>query len=149
MTNIRKPFDLDLYRENDDRAKNAVATALNDEGLYCHVNDDKYGPDLCVYTGYRHKYYVECEIKRVWKAGQDVFPWDTIQIPERKLKFVKGTTKDVEFWVLREDCEMAVIIPDALISSSPLVEVTNSMIATGEKFIQVPIEHCIVRKLTE
>lgn len=147
MSDTRKPFSLELYQENDEKARNAVMQYLNDEDLYVKPNDDRYGPDLCVYLGYKHKAYIEVEVKRVWKADQDTFPWSTVQIPERKRKFTK-TTKSVEFWILRSDLKMAVIIPDYILDSSDSVEVPNSMVSSGEKFIQVPIEQCIIRSLT-
>jgi hypothetical protein len=155
-----KPFSQSLFEANDQRARSAVMEALNEDGLYACPNEDKYGPDLCVYTGYKHKYYVECEIKLVWKSNQDKFPWVTVQVPERKHKFTRAGSetptgrmpqahswKEVEFWILREDCGMAIIIPEHILSSSNLVEVPNSNIASGEKFFQVPIENCIVRRL--
>lgn len=158
---VRKKFDPTLFAENDARARAAVMHALNGDGMYVQPNDDKYGPDLCVYVGYRHKYYVECEIKRVWKSDQDTFPWTTVQVPERKAKFTREgspktptgrmpqlhTWKEVEFWILREDCQVAIIIPESVLSSSPLVEVPNSQVSSGEKFYQVPISECIIRRL--
>ena len=142
-----KRFDAELFASNDERARAAVCNYLNSEGVYAGPADDKFGPDLAVYVGYKHKYFIECEIKLVWKPEQDQFPWDTIQIPERKLKYIQGTTKDVEFWILRSDCRMAVVIPDAAVSSSPLVEVPNKFNKSGELFMQVPIEKCTIVNL--
>lgn len=143
---VRKAFDEQLYADNDTLAKATVASAFNRDGLYCRVNDDLYGPDLCVYLGYKHKYFVECEIKRVW-AGGETFPWETIQIPHRKEKLINGTTKPVEFWVLSADLKWAVIIPEEVIVASPVVEVPNRLVSTGELFYQVPVSQCIIRKL--
>lgn len=156
----RKPFDEKLFAENDARARAAVMAALNQDGIYAQPNPDKYGPDLEVYVGFKHKYYIECEIKRVWKSEYNVFPWSTVQVPERKLKFARlgnitpsgrfppaHTWKECEYWILREDCQIAVIIPESILSLSKLVEVPNSQIASGEKFFQVDINQCIVRKL--
>lgn len=160
MSSSRKQFDEKLFEENDARARAAVAKALDSDGIWLRPNDDTYGPDLMVYAGYRHTHYIECEIKRVWAAGQETFPWPTIQVPERKLKFTRAGTrtpsgglpraqtwKPVEFWVLREDCGMAVIIPEEILTSSLLVEVPNSQIESGEKFFQVPLELCILRRI--
>jgi hypothetical protein len=161
MKGAYKQFDPALFASNDERARAAVMHALNHDGMYACPNPDKYGPDICVYSGYRHVSYVECEIKLVWKSGQDTFPWPTIQVPERKHKFTRDgapatptgkrpaahTWKEVEYWVFREDCQVAIIIPEHVLSSSPLVEVPNRYTAKGELFFQVPIEQCIVRSL--
>lgn len=147
MKGSYKQFDPILFASNDERARAAVVDYLNGQGVYCQPADDKYGPDLAVYTGYKHKYFIECEIKLVWRADQDIFPWGTVQIPERKLKYIKSTTKDVQFWILRSDCQYAVIIEDHVVSSSPITIIPNRLVAEGEAFVQVPIEQCNIVRL--
>jgi hypothetical protein len=156
MNGTYKQFDIELYRENDKRARAAVAEYLNGQGLYCHPNEDKYGPDLCVYTGYKHKYYVETEVKLAYRPPQSgvpdnwrgEFPFPTVQIPERKLKFTRSG-KPVEFWVLSADLQFAIVISEEVLCSAPLVEVPNSLVASGEQFIQVPIEQVQILNLRE
>lgn len=141
-----KSFDPELFEQNDNRARNAVMETLNHDGMYVHINDDHYGPDLMVYVGFKHKYYVECEVKHNWKDGTRKFPFPTVQLPERKAKFAK-LTKSVEFWILSEDLLSAVIIPDYILDSIIPVEVPNRLVASGELFYQVPIDQCIIRRL--
>lgn len=143
---VTKKFDLELFRTNDNKARAAVMQCLNDDDLYVKPNDDKYGPDLCVYTGYKHKYYIECELKHAWKDSSKPFPFPTVQIPYRKSKFL-GVGKPVEFWVLSSDAKVAVIVPDYILEASEVTEVPNRLVSEGEKFYQVDISKCIVRKL--
>lgn len=144
---IRKPFSTELFNENDEKARNAVMQAINDDDLYVRNNDDKYGPDLCVYRGYKHKFYIEVEIKHTWKDGTKPFPFPTVQVAARKLKYSKSTTKLVEFWLLSSDLKSAVIILDNVLESSPIQVVPNKYEPEGEEFVQVPIEHCTLRRL--
>lgn len=146
---IRKQFDPVLFEENDARARAAVAGALSTDGVWCRPNDDRYGLDLLVYAGYRHTHYIEVEIKRVWLDTHDSFPWSTVQVPERKRRLAEATRKPVEFWILRSDLKFAVIIPEEALVGSPLVEVPNRLVSSGEKFFQVPVSECILRKLGE
>lgn len=141
----RKPFDRDLYNENNERAIDAVLAELTDEGLYAVRNDDLYGPDIVVYKGFRPFYYVEVEVKRVWPADSD-FPWPTIHLPERKSKFLR-LGKPIEFWILRSDLTETLVVPDVIINSNMLHIVPNRLVGDGEQFYVVPVAECINRKL--
>jgi hypothetical protein len=157
MEGTYKQFDREVFEAEDRRARDAVIAALAEEGLYARDNDDKYGPDLMLYHGYRHIGYIEVEVKRAWRpptssvglSDEPAFPFPTVQVPERKLKFAGNnrTRKTCDFWVLRSDLSFGLIITDKVLRTSPLVEVPNSMVASGELFITVPVADCTIRKL--
>lgn len=140
-----KQFDREIYSETNQRAIEAVLAHLEHEGLYALPNDDLFGPDVVVYRGFRPAYYVEVEMKLVWKADQD-FPFQSVQLPERKRKFME-LGLPVEFWILRADAKVSVIIPDYVVKEDILVEVPNRLVPSGELFYQVPISECIVKEL--
>lgn len=144
---IRKQFSQELHTQNDIPARLAVSQYVEQSGLYVRENEDKYGPDLVVYRGFRPAYYIEVEVKRVWRAGRDTFPYPTVQLPERKQKFLK-LGMPIEFWLLREDLQYAVIVPDFVLEKSPLVEVPNKYMQSGELFFQVDISQCQVVDIT-
>lgn len=137
-----KQFNQELYNENDSIA---VATALHHLseglGLFAVQNPDRYGPDIIVYSGTKPSHFVEVEVKRVWQPHQEEFPWSTLQIPERKRKFVE-LAKPVDFWIFRSDLKMYLSIPDKIVMDSPLVEVPNKYTQSGELFYQVPVHEC-------
>lgn len=137
---VHKKFSEELYKESDDKACQAVLNYLNSQGSYAVRNPDKYGPDIILYIGFKPKYYIEVEVKKVWRKTQYVFPWPTIQLPERKKKFI-GAGKPIEFFILREDLKMAVVIDELYIRDELLVEVPNSLESKGEYFFQIPIEN--------
>lgn len=143
---VRKHFDDDLFRENDQRARAAALAYLHSEGIHAIENPDLYGPDLIIYSGYRPAYYIEVEIKRVWKQEDGTFPWETIQLPERKAKFLRKRLP-VEFWILNSTCSYAVVIPETELSSSILKEVPNSQVAEGERFFQIPVSNLVIKPL--
>lgn len=139
----RKQFDQQLFDTNDIPARVAVIEYLT--GMYVVENEDKYGPDLVAYYGFKPAYYIEVEVKHNWQKSAQ-FPFPTIQLPQRKEKFTK-LDLPVEFWILRADLKAAMIIPDYVLSSSSLVEVPNRYVSEGEMFFQVPIENCILVEL--
>lgn len=145
-----KQFDEKLHSENDERACNAVLRYLIEtQGLYAVRNDDKYGPDIIVFSGFRKPLcYVEPEVKLVWKSHQLDFPWDTVQVPSRKEKFTK-LGLPIDFWILREDLKFALVISDKLLIESPLMEVPNRYNAQGEYFYQVNVDECQLKELEE
>lgn len=139
-----KKFDSRLYEENNWGALDTVLRVLAEDDLFACLNEDKYGPDIVVFRGFKPVRYVEVEVKRVWKGDQ--FPWDTIQLPERKGKFLE-LGKPIEFWILNEGMDHAVIIPESAVQNSPLEEVSNKYIEDGELFYKIAIDDCIIRKL--
>lgn len=143
-----KTFSNSLYNENDSPARAAVIEYISSSGLMVKDNPDKYGPDLIVHKGLGKKsHYVEVEVKKVWAGGQDTFPWTTVQIPARKKKFL-DVGLPIEFFILRADLRMAIVIPDFVLGASPLVEVKNKYIPNGEMFFQVDISQCDLVDLT-
>lgn len=140
-----KKFNDQLYADNDTQACNAVLSYINSMGTYAVRNDDRYGPDIVVYAGFKPSFYAEAEIKRVWKPGTE-FQWGTVQLPERKAKFI-GTGFPIEFWILRADLKAALVIPESSIYMERLVEISNVHIASGELFFQIPVGECILVEL--
>lgn len=138
---VYKRFSEQLHRENDHAACQAVMNHINNQGLYAARNDDKYGPDVIIYSGFKPSYFIECEIKRVWKSHQDTLPWSTVHIPERKRKFINAGLP-IEFWILREDLKFAVIVSESLIVDENLVEVPNVYNSSGEYFFTVNVSDC-------
>lgn len=139
-----KAFDQKLFEENDRAARNAVLNYIDSQGLYAMENDDKYGPDLVLYSGLSPISYIEVEVKRVWH-GPD-FPWDSVQLPQRKEKFSK-LKMGTEFYILNLTMDHAIIIPDSALSKDLLQEVRNKYIPEGEMFFQVPIDMCNIVKI--
>lgn len=137
---MRKPFDSQLFSENDARARETVAQFLHATNE-CTVeeNPDIYGVDLIVTGVLGNQWAVEVEIKRVW-SGPD-FPWATVQLPERKRKYLEQGLP-VEYWLLNFDCTSAIVIPGELLDEYPPVEVPNKYVANGERFFQIPVKRC-------
>jgi len=143
----RKPFDQKLLESNDPTAREAIKDYIGRSGLFVRDNPDIYGPDLIVYKGFKPLSFVEVEVKLVWKPEQNIFPWDTVQLPERKLKFL-NLGLPIEFFILRADLERAVFFPDTVVAKSPIKEVRNKYVKVGEMFCQIDIRECQVIDIT-
>lgn len=135
-----KHFSQDSWNESNSKTVAAVLRHLQDTGLYAHENADRYGPDIVVYSGFLALHYIEVEQKRVWGAGLP-FPWASVQLPERKGKFL-DLGLGVEFWILRSDYLAALVIPESSVQKGRLVEVPNREIASGEFFFRIPVGEC-------
>lgn len=133
----RKRFDPALYEENDKIAKEFVRALLKGTDYQVIENPKKRGVDLLVYKDSEHVANLECEIKRVWKTSD--FPYDSIQIPERKSKYTK-LEKPTVFVMLNNDQSAYLAIPQDTLLNSPVKEVPNKYVYKGEMFYQVPIK---------
>lgn len=145
---MRKPFDKALFAENDARARRVVTKQLESYGHYVEPNRNQYGIDLLVYEqastleiGLEPWLGVECEIKRVWKGPR--LPWKTVQLPERKRKYLSPLHK-TQFWILNNECTHAIIIPGAQLEILKPVEVPNKYVAKSELFYQIPMTECLL-----
>lgn len=134
---IRKRFDSNLYSQNDTLARNKVKELLKDSDFKVVDNVKKTGVDLFVYKDGVHLINIECEIKRVWKTQE--FPYESVQIPERKNKYFK-LDKPTVFVMFNEDQSAYLAIKGEDLKNSPLKEVPNKYVWKGELFFQVPLD---------
>lgn len=139
-----KPFNQKLFDENDAAARDAVSNFLSStEDCKVSPNPDQYSVDLLV-TGGLADYGVEVEVKRVWKGSH--FPWNTVQLPERKRKHMKlvekGKLSRIDYWVLNNELTHAWVIPGELLTRMLPEEVSNKYMRRGEKFFAVPVSLC-------
>lgn len=132
-----KRFDPELYKENDEKARNALRKAFGKSVIYrIEDNPKKRGVDLLVYQGEEHVFNIEVEIKKVWK-GATGFPYANVQFPERKEKYAK-LEKPTLFVMFNEDQSQYLAVTGEDLVESPRVEVRNKYVFQGEKFFQVP-----------
>jgi hypothetical protein len=129
---VIKPFSIDLYEKNDD-AKELVVKMLEDKGYMAWVNDDPYGIDIVCQDEQGECKYHEVEVKHNWKG--DVFPFKTVHIPARKLKFANARSYFVMF---NHERSHLLMIPGIQLLNSPVI--TKSTIYTeDEEFVEVTI----------
>lgn len=133
---VKKRFDPALYEENDKIAKEFVKNLLKGTEYQVIDNPKKRGVDLFLYKDSQHIANIECEIKRVWKESK--FPYDSIQIPERKTKYTE-LEKPTVFVMLNNDQSAYVAITQKALLASPKKEVPNKYVYKGEMFFQVPV----------
>ena len=145
MGKVRKKFDKKLYREND-----RIARILSKEFLRFKFdveavdNPDKYGPDLLVLENSDLQHYVECEVKHSWDSED--FPFDSVQFPERKSKFIY-LTKPTLFLMYNSDKTQVIMTSSLEMRRSPLIEVSNKFVNKGEYFYQIPLKSVKIFKL--
>jgi hypothetical protein len=136
-----KKFDKKLHEENDKKGKEfAVKIIQKIYPNYNIVEGSKFGVDLKVVdpkdcTVHRE---IEIEVRSNWSGDLD-FPFDTVNIPERKRKFFNGLCTYVS---INKNLNRCLLIKDEDILKSPLVENSNKYVASGERFFKVPISKC-------
>lgn len=139
----RKPFSRPLFDENDSKGRDTLMTYYKQRNWDIRENKDLYGPDL-IATKDNKTYYIEVEIKYNWKT--DKFPFNSIQLPERKSKF-KGLEYPVAFFILKPDLTKAIAFHETELTQDRLVEVPNKYIPSGEYFYQIPLEYTTLIEL--
>ena len=125
-----KKFDPSLYTKNDS-AKLVAIQYFSTIGKQASINPDTYGIDLIV----DDDFYCEVEVKHNWVGHE--FPFDTLQIPLRKMKFT-ALDKRSWFMVMNSDRTRAIVIKHEDLLDSRITEVKNKYMNEGEKFFQVP-----------
>lgn len=135
---MRKAFDEKLFQENDALARKASAEFIKSlcKDVKVFHNSDKYAQDLIVMDLEENPIcYIECEIKRLWKGSE--FPFPTLQIPERKGKYI-GSEPGTLFLVFNADQTAVMLVHEELLAVSPKEEIPNKYVQKGEFFFQVP-----------
>lgn len=131
---MRKPFDRALHQKHDKEARVRTMEFMQIKGYEIWENPNEYSQDL-IAEGKKGKFYVECEVKTVWRG--DTFPFDTLQLPERKSKFFNAPTL---FFIWNKDLSCAMMFKSDDVKKLTPVEVPNKYVSSGEKFYQIPIE---------
>lgn len=140
----RKRFDPVLYSENDAIGRAKIKELLKGSEYQVMDNPVKRGVDLLVYKDSIHIGNIECEIKRVWRTTE--FPYDSIQIPERKQKYAE-LDKPTIFVMLNNDQSSYLAIKNTTLLASPKKEVPNKYVYSGEMFFQVPKDQVVFNDL--
>ena len=127
---VRKRFSRELYKLYDELAKEATKLYNQKQGKHVTDHPDRYKQDLMC-----DDHLLECEVKLVWK-GTD-FPYDTVQLPQRKQKFFDTTT---QFYIWNKTLNRAATFWSDDIKDLEPVEVPNKYVYSGEYFFQVPLD---------
>lgn len=133
---IRKKFDHTLYNDNHN---DCLINTLRLIPLIYNLKDgeNRYAVDFRVYKGEEHLFNIEVERKVVWAGPK--FPYDNVQFPERKEKFL-NLDKPTLFLMFNKTYNNYLCVWDKDIKSSSKTEVKNRFVPSGELFFQVPLE---------
>lgn len=137
---VRKTFSPSLHQENDDLAKAAGVEFLKGFDFVSSIaqNENIYGVDL-KFTDGDYARSLEVEVKRVWKGP--AFPYSTVQVPERKVKYFETGS---DYLLLNNEATVCIVIDAETILASPKVEVPNKYVSSGEMFFQVPVSKALI-----
>lgn len=131
-----KPFSQTTY-EADDNAKHLIVDLFrNTYGCQTWVNGDKYGIDL-IGKDNNATFGVEVEVKHEW-TEEFHFPWDTVHIPARKVKFI-DTHPVVYYAVVNHWRTFALITSTARFDQCKLVR-KDTKHTRQEWFMAIPLE---------
>lgn len=130
----RKRFDRELYAQYDQLAKDKTQGYLEAQGYTVSDHPNRYAQDLLFVDGMGQEYCAECEVKLVWNSMP--FPYDTVQLPERKKKFFD---RDTLFFIWNKPLTHAITFWSHQIKDLEPVEVPNRYVYKGEYFFQIPM----------
>ncbi len=137
-----RKFQYKSYRENDNKAKNAIVNYLKINGHDILSTDENYSFDI------RSKkdevmYYFEVEMKNQWVGDWNPL-WKEIRIPHRKIKLVNkfrqlNSSECVfNFYILRNDCNYAWKINESQMTQDSIKEIWLSNAKRSEHFFHIP-----------
>jgi hypothetical protein len=126
-----KPFDKSLHDKFDALAKRKAIQWFARHGVHAIENPDQYGVDLIV-----PKFgYCEVEMKAGWKNGQ--FPFPSLHLPYRKLKFAK-LDRPTMFIVWNAGLDQLLWVEGWAMSHLAPVEI-DTRLMKKEKFFDLPL----------
>lgn len=137
---MEKPFDRNLYLENDHRAKQAAANLMIDQGftletpLQNQVEQYKKWDFVIRRNSDGQQVTVETEVKKVWDRSGVWQGFQTIDIPGRK----RHSQANV-FIMINKHFDTAAVTTMHLIHQSP-VTVKDTIYTQNERFFNCPLE---------
>lgn len=141
---VNKRFDKELFESNDKQAKEAVEHLKKVFGVdEFRDGANRYSIDRIGYRNETPCINVEVEIKQHWPCGHEPFPYEEVNLPQRKNKYF-NLPLPTFFVIFSADCQGAIIFSDKMVKDCSLEEVPNKYVPTGEYFYKIPIENCIV-----
>tara|TARA_R110000744_G_scaffold100511_3_gene193871 strand:+ start:95 stop:547 length:453 start_codon:yes stop_codon:yes gene_type:complete len=137
-------FNKECFDAVDAKSREASIRYIESKGCGVQDHPDKYAVDLIATTPEGKTIYVECERRNIWSNGR--FPYSSIHIPYRKKKFLELDFPCV-YHAWDSNYEYAISLHSDVIKESPVVEVPNRAIESGEYFYDVPINKTKLIKL--
>jgi hypothetical protein len=135
-----KRFSPKLYKANDLKAKRAVKKLFKGTKYTIKENKNRYEVDLLVFNSKKeHVFNIEAEIRHNWNTTKK-FPFDTIRIPYRKLKYLQ-LDKPTIFVSFNKDLTAYAAMRDNDILESPVKVVPNRYVKAGEKFFVIDLKN--------
>ena len=135
MFGERKPFSKSLHQKNDPQSRRIVKEYFLRHNMPLNDNPNKYGVDL---ISEDQSLQVEVEHRLVWKDEE--FPFDEINVPERKAKFF--VENHISYVILSCDYSHIGLIDGKTIqkymTNDNLKESSNKYVRQGEYFYKVP-----------
>ncbi len=129
-----KRFSKADFERYDNAARQMTQKHLELTGHTVVPHPDRYAQDL-IATKDDTSILVECEVKVVWSGS--TFPYETVQLPQRKQKFFAQPTL---FYIWNKQLNCAVTFLSEDIKDLTPVEVPNKYVHKGEYFFQIPLE---------
>jgi stalled ribosome rescue protein Dom34 len=135
MKGSYKQFDKNLFEQNDPKSRNIVKDFFKRYNVSLKDNDDQYGVDLVSEDG-----SIKIEVERRINWNRSEFPFDEINLPERKAKFFKSG--DTTYVIVSKDYSHIGIIKRKdiyhYISDQNLKENKNRLVQNKELFYKLP-----------
>lgn len=125
-----KQFDPDLYKENDQIAKEKAIAFLSSRFDYKLLSSEEvYEYDLLMQDHFENQVSIEVERKKTWKSR--IFPYDSIDIPFRKNK------NTATLFILFNFSYSALALIEMAIIRQSKISIKNTIYTRGEKFFNV------------
>ena len=143
---VNKLFDARLHYENDFITRQKIMIYFNNLGKKLTNNPDIYGIDLLEYDNGVVVAGYEIERRDNWEDGE--FPFSTVHIPLRKIKFVCNSYATYSITVNKKLTKALMINLWDVISDKP-VEVRNCYVSDGEEFLNIELSRFEVIDLSQ
>ena len=130
-----KTFEQEQWELSDAPAKEVATKFWIYLGYEYIENPDDYGIDLLV-NGKGKEFGCEVEVKLGWHGPTFNFP--TLHICSRKKKFMSPPSM---FTVMNNSLTHGAVVGSKLVLQSPIIEVKNMTVPTGERFFDMPVDN--------